>query len=173
MIDLEILQNAVSNLVAGAIEFTPRVLTTIIILVVGWFISKLFRNLTQRITRRIGLDRAIERTGLADGLKQAQITQSPSDILGQFIFWLVLLNFVLVAFESLGLEAAVTQLQAVIAFLPRLLSALFVFIAGAPIGPVCGAADPSRGGQYGGGVSPGHRSGGADHSFCGNGHCGR
>ncbi len=131
MIDLEILQDAFSNLIGGVIEFTPRILTTIIILVVGWFVSKVIQRIVQRLAERFGLNQAIEKTGLADGLSQAQIKQTPADMLGLFVFWLIFLNFLLMGFESLGLSAAVAQLQAIIAYLPRLLSAIFVFIIGA------------------------------------------
>jgi hypothetical protein len=131
MIDLEIIQQSLSNLVGRAIEFTPRILSTIIILVIGWLIARFLRSVVQRLADRIGFNQAIKRTGLADGLSQAQIKQRPSDMLGIFIFWLIFLNFLVAAVEGLGLAVAVAQLQALIAYLPHLLSAIFVLIAGA------------------------------------------
>ena len=131
MIDLDILQSSLSNLVVRLIEFTPRVLTAIIILIIGWLISRFLKSLVQRLAERIGFNKAIEKTGLADGLVRAELKQQPSDMLGVFIFWLIFLNFLVAAFESLGFNMAVAQLQAVINYLPRLLTAILTLIVGA------------------------------------------
>ncbi|MCB0154734.1 MAG: mechanosensitive ion channel [Anaerolineae bacterium] len=131
MIDLEIIQESLSNLVGRAIEFTPRILSAFVILLIGWIVAKFLKNLVQRLADRIGFNQAIERTGLADGLSQAQISQTPSAMLGIFIFWLIFLNFLMAAVESLGLAVVVAQLQALIAYLPHLLSAIFALIVGA------------------------------------------
>lgn len=131
MIDLEIIQESLSNLVGRAIEFTPRILSAFVILLIGWIVAKFLKSLVQRLADRIGFNKAIERTGLADGLSQAQISQTPSAMLGTFIFWLIFLNFLMAAVESLGLAVVVAQLQALIAYLPQLLSAIFALIVGA------------------------------------------
>ena len=82
----------------------------------------------------------VERTGLGEGLKQANIRSGASGILAQFIYWFIFLNILVLALESLGIAAAVQQLNQLIAYLPRLLSALFVFLAGALVAQFIGRA---------------------------------
>lgn len=130
MIDLDSLQTALNTILTTIISFTPKLLTAIIILGIGWLVAKLFSRLTQKLAEKIQLNRLVEKAGLAEGLKQAQISQSPSDLLGLFIFWLIFLNILVMAFEALGLATAVEQLQAFIAYLPQILAALLVLIAG-------------------------------------------
>lgn len=138
MFDLEIIRNAVSNLVASGLNFVPKLLTAILILLVGWIVAKLLRKVVEQFAERIGLNRVIEKTGLGQGLEQAQITQPPAEMLGIFIFWLIFLNFIPMALESLELSAAVAQLQQFIAYLPRLLSALLIFIGGSLVAQFVG-----------------------------------
>ncbi len=138
MINLDVIQNTISNLIANTISFIPKLLTAIIILAVGWIIAKILRKLIQQLAERIGLNRIIEKTGLTQGLVQAQITQTPSEMLGTFIFWLIFLNFIPMALESLELSAAVAQLQQFIAYLPHLLSGLLVFIGGSLVAQFVG-----------------------------------
>jgi len=81
--------------------------------------SALIAKLIERMVSRIGLNRAIENTGLTASLTKAQINQSPSEMLAVFVYWFIFLNFILVALESLGLSTAVEQLQRFIALTKR------------------------------------------------------
>ena len=53
MIDFTVIQQAFSGIFAQAITFIPRLLTTIIILLIGWFISRFLSTLIKRIAERV------------------------------------------------------------------------------------------------------------------------
>ena len=131
MIDKETLQTALTDLLARAIIHVPTLLTALLILLIGWAFGKLLAALTRRLAHRIGLDNVVERTGLAQGLAQAKITRPPSELVAALIFWLVFLSSLLMSLEKLGWTAAVLPLQGFIAYLPHLLAAILVLIAGA------------------------------------------
>lgn len=140
LLDFDVIRNTVTNLFLSALTIVPKVIMAILILLVGHFLSKFFGGLFKRLGERVGLDKMVERTGLAEGLKQANIKTTASGMLGQFIYWLIFLNFLVLALESLGIAAAVDQLNLLIAYLPRLLAALFVFLAGALVAQFLGRA---------------------------------
>lgn len=139
-LDLEVIRTTLTTLLLGVISFVPKLLMTVIILVVGHFLSKFLGRMIKRLAERIGLDKMVERTGLAGGLKQANIQSTASGMLGQFIYWIIFLNFLVLALEYLGIAAAVEQLRLLIDYLPRLLAALFVFLAGALVAQFLGRA---------------------------------
>jgi len=139
-LDLDVIRATLTNLLLGALSFIPKLLVSILILVVGHFLSKFFGGVVKRLAERIGLDKMVERSGLAGGLKQANIQSTGSGMLGQFVYWLMFLNFLVMALESLGIAAAVEQLRTLIAYLPSLLSALLVFLAGALVAQFLGRA---------------------------------
>lgn len=140
MIDLEIIQNAFSNMVANAIEYAPRLVTALIILLAGWLLARLVATVVQRLAAKVRLEELLARTGIKAGLEKAQINRSGAQILGMLLYWIIFLNFILIALESLGLDAAVTPLRSLIAFLPRLLAALATLTAGVLLAQFLGKA---------------------------------
>ena len=140
MINFEIIQNAFSNMVAGVIDYIPRLITALIILLIGWMIAKLIATIAQRLGQKLRLEELLERTGIKAGLEKAQIKRSGSQLLGLLLYWIIFLNFILIALESLGLNAAVEPLRNLITFLPRLLAALATLTAGLLLAQFLGRA---------------------------------
>jgi small-conductance mechanosensitive channel len=140
MIDFEIIQAAFSNLVANAIDYVPRLVTALIILFAGWLLAKGISTLVQRLGEKLRLEDLLERTGIKEGLDKAQIGRSGTQLLGMLLYWIIFLNFILIALESLGLNAAVEPLRNLIAFLPRLLAALATLTAGVLLAQFLGKA---------------------------------
>lgn len=139
-LDLDVIRSTLTNLLLGVLSFVPKLIVSILILILGHFLSKFFGRLVKQVAERVGLDKMVERSGLAGGLKQANIQNTASGLLGQFVYWLIFLNFLVMALEYLGIAAAVEQLRTLIAYLPLLLSALFVFLAGALVAQFLGRA---------------------------------
>ena len=140
MIDFSVIQNAFGNMVASAINYIPRLVTALIILLAGWLLAKIIANLVQRLGQKLHLENLLERTGIKAGLEKAQIKRSGTQLVGLLLFWIIFLNFILIALESLGLNAAVEPLRGLIAFLPRLLAALATLTAGILLAQFLGKA---------------------------------
>ncbi|RMD47995.1 MAG: hypothetical protein D6835_06790 [Candidatus Thermofonsia bacterium] len=140
MIDLTVIRTALNNMIANAVSFTPRLFTTILILILGWILSKVIGSVVRRLAERLKLDTLLENTGVSAGLERAQIKKSGPELLAQFIFWIIFLNFILIALENLGLDAAVEPMRELIAFLPRLLAALATLVGGVLLSQFLGKA---------------------------------
>lgn len=140
MIDLDIIQTAITDMVARLIAFGPSLFTAVLILLIGWGLSRVIENVVKRIADRINLERIFEQTGVRAGLNRAQITQSAGALIGRFIYWIIFLNFLLIALESIGLNAAVVPLRELIAFLPRILVAMATLIGGVLLAQFLGRA---------------------------------
>lgn len=140
MIDLEFIQTALSNMVARLIEFGPIFITAILILVVGWLLARVISNVVTRIAERVNLESIFEQTGVRAGLKRAQINSSAGELLGKMLYWVIFLNFLLIALEHMGLNAAVDPLRQLIALLPRIIVALATLVAGMLLAQFLGKA---------------------------------
>ena len=140
MIDFGMIQTAFSNLVVNAIDFLPRLATALIILLAGWLLAKGISALVQRLGEKLRLEDLLAGTGIKAGLEKAQIGRSGTQLLGMLIYWIIFLNFILIALESLGLNEAVDPLRNLIAFLPRLLIALITLTAGILLAQFLGKA---------------------------------
>ena len=152
MSDPQTWQSAFSDLAARVVAYLPTLLLALVILVVGWAVARLLATLARRLAHRAGLDGVVERGGLAEGLAQAKITRPASDLVALLIFWLVFLVSLLLALETLGWTLAILPLQNLISYLPRVLAAILIVVAGAwlaqALGKVAQAAVASMGVEF-------------------------
>ncbi len=125
-----------SDLITGLIEFLPRLVLGVAILVVGWVAVRVVAAVVRRILVRVGLDRIARRAGLQATLEQAQIRREPSDLIALLVFWIGLLSILLLALETLGLGLALAPLRDLLAFLPRVFAGVLVLLAGVALAQV-------------------------------------
>lgn len=140
MIDFEVIQSAFNNLVTGAIDYFPRLITALIILLAGWLLAKFVANIVERLGEKLRLEDLLGRIGIKEGLEKAKFGRTGTQLLGMLLYWIIFLNFILIALESLGLHAAVEPLRDLIAFLPRLLAAMATLTAGLLLAQFLGKA---------------------------------
>ncbi len=111
--------------------FLGNLLLVILILVVGWLISKFIIKLgITKIAKLLKLDELSGRIELDDVLAKGGITYSLSDLIGIIFYWLALLITFVVALNAAGLTVAADLLQRVTLFVPNIIAAIFILIIG-------------------------------------------
>lgn len=120
------------NAWAGVIEFAPKLIGALIILLVGWFVAKMIRTLVERILTRLGLDRLLERAGLTGALQKAGYTAS--SLVARVVYWMALLAVLLMAADALNVETLTVLLAALLAYLPLVAVAIVIVVVAAAIG---------------------------------------
>ena len=118
----------VTEITGQMVAYMPRVLAAIAVLFAGWFIAKLIRMLSDQVIS--GLDRFWHRAVLRSGLEQLQPRYPPAKIAAEILFWLIILLFITLAAQILGLGVFVDWLTNVVAYLPVLLAGLLIVLAG-------------------------------------------
>jgi len=111
-------------------QFLMNLLLVIIILIVGWVISKIIKTLVVRALRVIRLDQISSRIELDDLLAKGGINYSLSELIGVICYWLALLVTFVVAINALGLTIAADLLNRVILYIPNIIAAIFIVILG-------------------------------------------
>ena len=158
MMQSEFLTQAWSALVSRAVTYAPTILATAVLLFVGFLISWLLGTLARRLSCRFGLDRQVEDSGLSGSLTRAGFSKPTSAIIGQLVFWLVFLSFLVLALENLGLDLSELPVRAFLGYMPRLIGAVILLIAGTLLAALLGRA--TEGGLSKMGVAPYERLGG-------------
>lgn len=115
---------------AKIIAFVPNILGAVILLCVGYLLSKLLRRLVTTLLQRIGFDRASVRIGLQTALEQAGIRATAGEILGHVIFWVLMLTFIVSAADTLGLPNVSQTIDAFVLYLPNVLGAAVIVVVG-------------------------------------------
>ena len=135
---IEIITSALTEMLNQVAAFLPNLVGALFVLLVGWLLAWLAQRVARRLLAQVGFDRLARQAGVTDALDRAGVTASTSHLVGRIIYWLLLLTFLMVAVEGLGLTAAATALRALVAYLPRVLGAAIVLVGGALLGQFLG-----------------------------------
>ena len=130
MIDFATLQDQLRALGVAIWNYLPNLLGATLLLATGYLFAKLFTRLLQQGVERLGFDKLIAETGMTRALEQAKLTQKPSELLGRIVYWLIMLNLVIIVLRILGLDIIAEPLDQVISYLPQILIALIILVAG-------------------------------------------
>ncbi len=111
-------------------QFTVNILLVLIILVIGWLVSRVLRASVTRSLRFVKLDELSDRIELDSLLEKGGITYSLSELLGVIAYWLGLLITFVVAVNSVGLTIAADLLNKIVLYIPNVIAAIFILILG-------------------------------------------
>ena len=87
-------------------QFLVNILLVLIILVIGWVISKLIKTVVTKALRLVKLDELSARIGLDGLLDKGGISYTLSELIGVICYWLALLVTFMVAINAIGLTIA-------------------------------------------------------------------
>lgn len=128
--DFHILVDALKQIVTDIVNFIPKLINGLIILLVGYLVARVVRWILRLILRHTRFDPLVERTGITGSMRGLGITTPLSDILAQTVFALLLISFFITATRLMGLLAVSQLLERVLTFLPNGIAALIVFLIG-------------------------------------------
>jgi small-conductance mechanosensitive channel len=115
-------------------EFLPRLAGAVVLLVVGVIVARLIGRLVARTLKGLGADRLGERWKVHDATEQAGLGRSLSELVGRGIRLALVIVVVIAAISLLGLQFLSDSLNQAILFLPNLLVAAALLLAGVVLG---------------------------------------
>ncbi|MDP2941158.1 MAG: hypothetical protein Q8N85_02750 [Candidatus Omnitrophota bacterium] len=111
-------------------QFLVNILLVLIILIIGWVISKMIKTIVTKGLRAVKLDDLSDRIELDSLLAKGGINYSLSELIGVIFYWLALLVTFMVAINSVGLTIAAELLDRVVIYIPHVIAAIFILILG-------------------------------------------
>jgi small-conductance mechanosensitive channel len=115
-------------------SFLPRLGGALLLLVIGLFAARLVARLAGKSLERLGVDRQFERWGVLDVLDRAGLGRSLATLIARAIRVALSLVVVFAALSLLGLQFLSESLNQAVLFLPKLLVALGLLLAGVVLG---------------------------------------
>lgn len=123
----ESLQNGLDKL----LSYIPAVIGVIVLLIVGWILARVAKNLTRVILRRLRFERAI--TLSPAGNYVTRIIEHPTDFLGKLVYWVIFLSFILFGVSALGVPALTLIVNGIYRYIPNVIAAIIIFLAASAI----------------------------------------
>ncbi len=126
----DVLRTTFGEFGARVQAFAPNLLAMLVLLVAGVVVAGVANLALAFVLPRLGVDRFAERSGIGDVARRAGLTRRPSRTIALAGAWIVLAVFVLLAVAALNLQVAVDLVSRTFAWLPHLLVALALLVAG-------------------------------------------
>ena len=108
----------------------PNVVGAIAILLLGWILAKIVSKALEKIFETIKVDRLGDKINETEFATKAKFKIKVSTFLSKLIYYLLMLIFVMMATEVLGMVVVSDMVSDLISYLPRLLSAIVLFVLG-------------------------------------------
>lgn len=121
---------AMSSLWHKVASFIPDLIVALIIVLLGFVIARLVDTLLSKGLAKLGLDRLMQGAGVPKLLARIGVRQPVSTIVGKIIYWFIVLTFIVSAAETLGLARVSATLDALALYLPKVLGAALILLAG-------------------------------------------
>ncbi|PIW35310.1 MAG: hypothetical protein COW25_00350 [Candidatus Nealsonbacteria bacterium CG15_BIG_FIL_POST_REV_8_21_14_020_37_12] len=112
----------------GFLNFIPSLLAAIIVFVIGWFIAEVIGKLVARILKVLKLNQIFDRANWKEALEAAEIKVNISEFIGGICKWVLVVVFLSVSVEILGLSQFASLLNRLISWLPNLIVAVAIFV---------------------------------------------
>ncbi|MAT56214.1 MAG: hypothetical protein CMN32_17220 [Saprospirales bacterium] len=113
--------------IMGAI---PEILGAFLIFLLGWLFSRFASKLVSKGLKLIKFDTLAEKINAQTFLNKANIARPPSEVIGTFVYWILMLLVVLSASDALGWTAVSQEVSKLLGLLPNLLVAVIFFVVG-------------------------------------------
>lgn len=126
----------VQNMVDIFLSFVPNLIAALIIVVIGYFISKFVKNIVVNLLKALKVDQF----GKKNGITSEEHDKSLAELLGTIVFFLIFIPIVISALDILGIQSialpATNMLSSIFAFIPSLFSAVIIVVFAYFIGKI-------------------------------------
>lgn len=110
--------------------FVPNLLAMLVILAIGILISLVIKRALVKFLAAINFDSWSDRMGFTKLMRKGDLWSKPSATLGAIIFWLLIIVTLMSGMNALQIPAIDQLVNQFFSYIPRLISAAMILIAG-------------------------------------------
>ena len=129
-----VLMEPLKKFISKIAGFLPSLFIGIIIIIIGFLLASILRAIISRLSRFLKMDRLSEKVGLTQVLQKGGIKEPASWLVGNAVYWLVLISFVIMGLDALKIPAVEYLLQEFWFYVPNVIAAVIILIAGYLLG---------------------------------------
>lgn len=126
---LDTLRETLGSFFQALVLFLPRVLSMLVIMAAGFLVALVLKAMVRRIFGIASFRKYCDSAGLTQMMRKAALPP-PVEFLGQVIFWVVWIVFIVLGIDALGISALREQISRFFMFLPQIFVAMIVLFIG-------------------------------------------
>jgi hypothetical protein len=118
----------VKNMFSKITSFLPTLIGALVILIVGWIIAKVIRQLIDKLLQLVRFDTLADKTGISEVLKKGDLKTSAREVVSNLVYWLIIIMVLIMTVDALGLPKASDVLTSLFDYVPNVIAALLVIV---------------------------------------------
>ena len=126
----QMISNLVDQLIVEVLNYLPRVVASLFLLLVGWFVAWLVKRIIIQLCLIFRVHRYLPRLRWRKALSKADVRDALFNYVGNLAFIAVFIVFVYGALATLKLTILSSLLEHTIFFLPRVVGCVVIFAIG-------------------------------------------
>lgn len=107
-------------------QFVPKLIGFLVVLVIGWFVSKMIARVLDRVLRKVGSEKLAERAGASRMLANSKY--DTTGIVCKVIYFALLLITLQLGFGVFGSNPVSTMLDGIVSWIPRGVVAIVLMV---------------------------------------------
>ena len=123
----ELIPKLVHNLLLQGLNYLPRVVASLVLLLVGWFVAWIIKRIVIQLCVIFRVHRYLPRLRWRKALSKADVRDALFNYIGNLVFIAVFIVFIYGALATLKLMVLSQLLEQTIFFLPRVAGCLAIF----------------------------------------------
>lgn len=127
----ELVVTPVKGMLAQVGVYVSSLAAVVLILLIGWIVANIIKNLVNRVLDVLQVDTYAERVGVDKIFAKGGIKYSVSELIGVLSYWVVILISLVIAVGVVNQNGqAAGLLNTIVLYIPRVISAVFILIVG-------------------------------------------
>ena len=126
---LDTLAQTLGNFFNTVALFLPHVLSMLVIIAAGFIVALVLKVVVRRVFGIASFRKYCDSAGITQMMRKAALPD-PIDFLGEVVFWVVLIVFIVLGVDALGISAFREQISRFFMFLPQIFVAMLVLFIG-------------------------------------------
>lgn len=123
------LTDAFSGLLVGVVEFIPKLIVAIVIVILGWVIGAALSRVINKIFKSLKIDSALEAAGAKHLVHKAGFSLDSGHFVGELVKYFVVVVSLMATLSILGLGDVNMFLQGIVlGYLPQVIVAVLILV---------------------------------------------
>jgi hypothetical protein len=125
----ERLTHTLEDFLAMVIDFLPRLLAMLIVVILGWVIAFATRFVIRRVLGLLKFDAFSEKSGVTQTLTRVGLPP-PGELVARVAFWVIWVSFMVLGVSVLGIATLQEEISRFFQFVPHVFVALLILYVG-------------------------------------------
>ncbi len=131
------LTGAFNDLLVGVVEFLPKLIVAIVIVILGWLLGAALSKIISQLFKALKVDAALEASGAGQIVRRSGSNLNSGHFVGELVKWFIVVVSAVAVLGILGLDRVTFFLEeAVLGYLPQVIVAVLILVIGIALSEV-------------------------------------